>query len=141
MTDIRLNDETASGTSFVTDEHLPAAGRGSAMSVAIAAAVAVLIAIFVAAALTGPVAAAPTEAAAPAAAADFGVRTANLLVDAPVRDAVYFVVSPETQPGKSMAMVLLTGLLLAMGAGTSVAWRALQRSVVRPVHRRGRTKV
>jgi hypothetical protein len=111
-----------------------AVGTGASIVIAVAATLAVLLAVLVAT-LSGASAAPRQETSAawtasdpvsPPARGEYRVADRS----APARDGVYQVVSPAPRPEKSVAMVVVAGLFLAMSAATSVLWRALGRSVV-----------
>lgn len=125
MTDIRFNDDAGPSSGFADDRPVNP-GSPASLLVAIAIAAGLVIAIIAATALT-----ATAAEASPA------------VIAGATRDTVYQVVAPPPAAHKSLAIVLVGGLFLATTAATSVAWRALGRSVLdrderRPVARRRR---
>jgi DNA-binding LytR/AlgR family response regulator len=112
-----------------------AVGTGASIVVAVAATIAVMLAVVVAVlSHAGEARAASTWdaralgfAVTPAEASPAATR-----VEAPSRDTVHRVVSPAPPPRKSVALVVVGALLVAMTAATSLVWRAFARAVAGP---------
>jgi flagellar basal body-associated protein FliL len=122
-----------------------AGSAGASIVLAVAVCIALVLAMVVATVSAGTAHAAPgvtavEGAANPSAiASPAPVRDGWRVADSGVgRDGIFHVMNPAPKPQKSIAVIVVMALFVAMLAATTMVWRALTRSFVPPLRQQDR---